>query len=135
MILSSQNEPPKGEGSFWEDKIMQYDTGKNWVFYHRYHLVWSTKYRYKVLPGGVRFWVRGIVRQVCGENRVDIIRGVLSCDHVHMCVSVPPKLAVSDLLRKMKGRCLKWSGEFGQHAKMYPTQTTGYVNDQETQVF
>ena len=30
---------------------MQYDTGKHCVFYHRYHLVWSTKYRYKVLTG------------------------------------------------------------------------------------
>jgi len=33
---------------------MQYDTGKHCVFYHRYHLVWSTKYRFKVLTGRVR---------------------------------------------------------------------------------
>jgi REP element-mobilizing transposase RayT len=50
--------------------------------------VWSTKYRYKVLLGDVRLRVRDIIRQVCGENGVDIIRGVLSSDHVHMC-SVP----------------------------------------------
>lgn len=83
---------------------MQYETGKHCVFYHRYHLVWSTKYRYKVLHGDVRFRVRDIIRQVCAENGVDIIRGVLSSDHVHMFVSVPPKLAISDLMRKMKGR-------------------------------
>ena len=80
---------------------MQYDKGKHCVFYHRYHLVWSTKYRYKVLLGDVRLRVRDIIRQVCAENDVDIIRGVLSSDHVHMFVSVPPKLAVSDLMRKM----------------------------------
>ena len=45
-------------GSFPEGKIMQYDTGKHCVFYHRYHLVWSTKYRYKVLVGDVRLRVR-----------------------------------------------------------------------------
>jgi len=84
--------------------LMQYDRGKHCVFYHRYHLVWSTKYRYKVLLGDVRLRVRDIIRQVCAENDVDIIRGVLSSDHVHMFVSVPPKLALSDLLRKMKGR-------------------------------
>jgi putative transposase len=83
---------------------MQYDTGKHCVFYHRDHLVWSTKYRYKVLHGDVRLRVRDIIRQVCAENGVDIIRGVLSSDHVHMFVSVPPKLAISDLMRKMKGR-------------------------------
>ena len=83
---------------------MQYDTGSHCVFYHRYHLVWSTKYRFKVLKGRVRLRVRDICRQVCHENEVDILRGVLSSDRVHMFVSVPPKLAISDLVRKMKGR-------------------------------
>lgn len=83
---------------------MQYDTGSHCVFYHRYHLVWSTKYRFKVLKGRVRLRVRYICRQVCHENEVAILRGVLSSDHVHMFVSVPPKLAISDLVRKMKGR-------------------------------
>ena len=77
---------------------MQYDTGSHCVFYHRYHLVWSTKYRFKVLKGRVRLRVRDICRQVCHENEVDILRGVLSSDHVHMFVSVPPKLAISDLV-------------------------------------
>ncbi|RXV66688.1 IS200/IS605 family transposase, partial [Roseovarius sp. A46] len=47
---------------------MQYDTGKHCVFYHRYHIVWSTKYRYKVLTGALRLRVRDICRQVCREN-------------------------------------------------------------------
>ena len=83
---------------------MQYDTGAHCVYDHRYHLVWSTKYRYKVLSGRLRLRGRDMCRQVCRENGVDILRGVLSSDHVHMFVSVPPKLAISDLVRKMKGR-------------------------------
>lgn len=54
----------------------QYDTGKHCVFYHRYHIVCSTKYRYKVLTGRLRLRVRDICRQVCRENEVDILRGV-----------------------------------------------------------
>ena len=84
--------------------IMQYDKGKHCTFHHRYHLVWITKYRFKVLRGDVRLRVREIIRQVCAENGVRIISGVLSSDHVHMLVSIPPKLSVSDLMRKMKGR-------------------------------
>ncbi len=61
-------------------------------------------YRYQVLTGELRLRVRDIIRQVCRENGVDILRGVLSRDHVHVFVSVPPKLAISDLVRKMKGR-------------------------------
>ena len=83
---------------------MQYNTGKHCVYYHRYHLVWSTKYRYKVLQGDIRLRVRDILRQVCAQNGVEIIKGALSSDHVHMFVSIPPKLAVSDLMRLMKGR-------------------------------
>ncbi len=99
---------------------MHYDTGKHCVFYHRYHLVWSTKYRYKVLLGDVRQRVRDIIRQVCAENGVDIIRGVLSSDHVHMFVSIPPKLAVSDLMRLMKGRSShKVQREFPHLKKRY----------------
>jgi len=83
---------------------MQYNSGKHCVYYHRYHLVWSSKYRYKVLQGDIQLRVRDILRQVCAQNGVEIIKGVLSADHVHMFVSIPPKLAVSDLMRLMKGR-------------------------------
>ena len=83
---------------------MQYDSSAHCVYYHRYHIVWATKYRYKVLTGVLRLRVRTIIRHVCKENGVDILHGVLSSDHVHMFVSVPPKLAISDLVRKMKGR-------------------------------
>ena len=99
---------------------MQYDKGKHCVFYHRYHIVWSTKYRFKVLRGDLRLRIREIVRQVCAENGVEIIKGVLSSDHVHMFVSVPPKLAISDLVRKMKGRSSrKIQQEFPQIRKRY----------------
>ncbi|WP_291727488.1 IS200/IS605 family transposase [Leisingera sp. F5] len=83
---------------------MQYDTGKHCVFCHRYHIVRSAKYRCKVLRGALRLRVRDICRQVCTENGVSLLRGVLSGGHVHMFVPVPPKLAISDLVRKMKGR-------------------------------
>jgi len=99
---------------------MQYSTGKHCVYYHRYHLVWSTKYRFKVLQGPLRLRVRDICRQVCAQNSVEIIKGVLSADHVHMFVSVPPKLAISDLVRLMKGRSShKIQREFPQIKKRY----------------
>ena len=99
---------------------MQYATSSHCVYYHRYHIVWATKYRYKVLCGDVRLRVRDICRQVCGENGVEILHGVLSRDHVHMFVSVPPKLAVADLIRKMKGRSsYKLQREFPELKKQY----------------
>ncbi len=63
---------------------MSYSTGSHTIFYHRYHIVWITKYRYKVLQGKLRERVRDIIRQVCREMGVQIIEGVLSSDHIHM---------------------------------------------------
>jgi putative transposase len=99
---------------------MQYQKGKHCVFYHRYHIVWSTKYRYKVLQGDIRLRIRDLIRQVCNENGVDIIKGVISKDHIHMFVSVPPKLSISDFMRKAKGRSSrKIQMEFPELKKRY----------------
>jgi putative transposase len=61
-------------------------------------------FRYKVLRGALRERVRAIIRQVCEELGVTIVSGVLSSDHVHMFVSIPPKLSVSEVVRRVKGR-------------------------------
>ena len=120
---------------------MQYDKGKHTVFHHRYHIVWITKYRYKVLKGAVRTRVREIARQVCEELGVTIISGVLSTDHVHIFVSIPPHRAVSDVMRRIKGRTSRkiqmefpelrqryWGRRFW--ARGYFCTTSGVVNDE-----
>ena len=83
---------------------MGYSSGCHTTFHHRYHLVWAPKYRFKVLHGEVRLRVREIIRQVCAEMGVTIVHGVLSRDHVHMFVEIPPHVSVSDFVRRAKGR-------------------------------
>jgi putative transposase len=99
---------------------MRYDTGKHTVYYHRFHIVWLTKYRYKVLRGALRERVRDIIRQVCEELGVTIVSGVLSSDHVHTFVSIPPQFCVSDVVRRVKGRSSrKIQQEFPDIRKRY----------------
>ncbi|MBC8269062.1 MAG: IS200/IS605 family transposase [Rhodospirillaceae bacterium] len=83
---------------------MSYTTGCHTVFHHRYHIVWVPKYRYKVLQGEIRERIRTIIRQICSELGVEIISGVLSRDHVHMFVEIPPHIAVSKFMQRVKGR-------------------------------
>ena len=83
---------------------MSYTGGSHTVFHHRYHIVWITKYRYKVLEGALRERIRTIIRQLCKELGVQIVSGVLSREHVHMFVEIPPHIAVSDFVRRVKGR-------------------------------
>src|SRR3984893_17472679 len=85
-------------------RSMSYTSGSHTVFHHRYHIVWITKYRYKVLEGALRERIRTIIRQLCKELGVQIVSGVLSREHVHMFVEIPPHIAVSDFVRRVKGR-------------------------------
>jgi len=48
--------------------------------------------------------IRKIIMQTCAELGVHIMRGVLARDHVHMFLSIPPKLSVSDVMQRIKGR-------------------------------
>jgi putative transposase len=99
---------------------MQYATGSHTVFHHRYHIVWVPKYRYKVLKGEIRLRVRDIIRHVCDDMGVRIISGVLSQDHVHMFVEIPPHVAVSQFVQKAKGRSsFKVQQEFPELRKRY----------------
>ncbi len=99
---------------------MSYTSKSHTLFHHRYHIVWVPKYRYKVLKGKLRDRVRTIIRQVCEQMGVDIIKGVLSTDHVHMFVEIPPHISVSDFVQRVKGRSsYKIQQEFTEIHKRY----------------
>ncbi len=83
---------------------MDYRYGSHTVYKIEYHFVWVTKYRYEMLKGEVGLRVRDLVRQSCQAFEIEILRGVVSKDHVHILVSAPPQLAPSEIMRKIKGR-------------------------------
>ena len=84
------------------------------------HLVWITKYRYKVLTPDIGVRVRDIIRQICDSKDIVIIKGAVSQDHVHVYVSYPPKISVSDMVKFFKGRSSKKiQEEFPQLSKRY----------------
>lgn len=68
------------------------------------HVVWVTKYRKPILGDVVGKRVRELVRQVCREQEVEIMKGHVSKDHVHLLLSIPPQVAISRLVQKVKGR-------------------------------
>ena len=83
---------------------MKYRRSSHTKFKLEYHFVWVTKYRYKVLTGDVGLRVRELVRQSCEHLEIEILRGVISKDHVHLLVSAPPNIFSSDIMKRVKGR-------------------------------
>src|SRR3954471_16402379 len=59
----------------------------------KYHLVWITKYRYRILRGEVAERARDLIRQICHAREVVIVCGSVSPDHIHMLVSAPAHMA------------------------------------------
>jgi len=82
-----------------------------------YHVIWVTKYRYKVLKGDVAERVRELVRQTCELFEIRIVSGVVSKDHVHILVSAPPNIADSEIMRRIKGRAASYLFEEFPHLK------------------
>jgi len=105
------------------------------------HIVWSTKYRYKVLRGDVQSRCRELLIQICDAESVEILKGVVSSDHIHMHVEYSPKQSISFLVKQMKGRTSrKLQQEFptlgktywGKHfwATGYGAWSTGNITDE-----
>jgi len=90
------------------------------VYDLKVHLVWITKYRYKVLTKDVGKRVRTLVRQTCDAKGIEIISGVVSKDHVHLSISYPPRLSVSEIVKSLKERTSrKIQQEFPHLRKQY----------------
>jgi putative transposase len=111
------------------------------VYDIKYHVVWITKYRKPILNKDVGRRLRELIRQVCESMDIKIIKGHVSRDHVHIMVSVPPYISVSEMMKRIKGRTSRklldeYKGMkkafWGQHlwARGYFAATTGNVTDE-----
>ena len=69
-----------------------------------YHIVWTPKYRYRVLFGEVKSLVENDIRMLCDRKSVEVIELNVRIDHVHVVASIPPKVSVSTLMGTLKGK-------------------------------
>ena len=70
----------------------------------KYHIVFAPKYRRKIIFASLRESIGEILRNLCTYKGVEILEGHLMPDHVHMLVSIPPKISVSSFMGYLKGK-------------------------------
>jgi len=70
----------------------------------KYHIVIIPKYRKKKLYGKVKKHVGEVIREVCRQRGIELLEGHLMPDHIHMCVSIPPKHSVAFAIGFIKGK-------------------------------
>ena len=70
----------------------------------KYHVVVVPKYRHKVLYGKVKKRVGEILRELCRYKGIELLEGRAMVDHIHMCLSVPPKYSIAMVIGYLKGK-------------------------------
>lgn len=70
----------------------------------KYHIVFAPKFRRKEIYGKIRTDIGQILRQLCRQKEVEVIEAHACVDHIHMLVSIPPKLSVSSFMGYLKGK-------------------------------
>jgi putative transposase len=74
------------------------------IYQCSYHIVWTPKYRYRVLEGEVGEYVEDKIRSICEWKEVEILELNVRKDHIHMVVTIPPRIAVSEFMGIVKGK-------------------------------
>ena len=93
--------------------MKEYRRGAHTVFEIHVHLVWTTKYRRAALTGEVGARVRDMIREICGQHEVTILKGHVAKDHLHLFVSIPSQVTISRLIQWLKGKTsYKLMGDF-----------------------
>ena len=82
----------------------------------KYHIVFAPKYRRKAIYGDIRKDIGVIMRKLCEQKKVEIIEAELCPDHIHMLVSIPPNLSVSQFVGYLKGKSALMM--FDRHANL-----------------
>ena len=82
----------------------------------KYHIVFAPKYRRQVIYGKIKADIGQIIRKLCQWKGVEIIEAEACPDHIHLLVSIPPKISVSSFMGYLKGKSSLMI--FDQHANL-----------------
>ena len=118
-----------------------YNKSSHAVYDVKYHIIWVTKYRYKILSGNISKRLRELIRQGCEARSITIVSGNIGKDHIHILLSCPPSLAPSKIVQYLKGRSSRLIQEefpelkkryWGQHmwSRGYFCATVGSVTEE-----
>ena len=111
------------------------------VYKCEYHIVWAPKYRFRILTGGVKELIEEDIKRLCAWKGCEVEEMNVQIDHVHLVVSIPPKVSVSSFMGIIKGKLaiklfksypnLKQRPYWGNHfwARGYFVSTVGIDED------
>ena len=82
----------------------RYRRSSHTVYEVKYHFVFCPKYRYKVMEGLLKKRLQEIISNICHMLEIEIVKGRIMEDHVHVCLWVPPKYSPAEVMNQIKGK-------------------------------
>ena len=70
----------------------------------KYNIVWVPKKRRKIIYGKLRDELKTILHRLCKFKGIEVLEGTLCIDHIHLCLSIPPKYSVATIVGYLKGK-------------------------------
>jgi len=74
------------------------------VYKCEYHIVWVPKYRFRILEGEIKRLLEEDIKLLCEWKQCEIEEMSVQKDHIHLVLSIPPKVSVSQLMGILKGK-------------------------------
>jgi len=124
----------------------RYQRGSHTVTDLKYHFVWKTKYSYGVLRDDVALRVRDIIREICAEKGLQVVKGHIRPNHIHILISAPAYYSPAKIAQYLKGKSsYRLQREFpslqkrywGRHlwSRGYFCSTVGAVTEEQIQQY
>lgn len=104
---------------------IKYKSNHNIIYSCKYHVIWSPKYRRRVLKDGVDIRLKKVIQNTCVELESELIELEVMPDHVHFLVEVDPQFGIHKLIKRIKGRSSRYlRNEFPHLRSRIPTLWT-----------
>ena len=121
------------------DSLKKYQRQSHAVYDCRYHVVFVTKYRFRIIDKEIEVALKWIIKETCDWKGIMILEGAVRSEHVYLYLQIPPKYAISDVMKWIKGKSAERFFEkfprltkqyWGQHlwARGYFVSTVGITD-------
>ena len=87
-----------------QDKLEKYQRQSHATYDCRYHIVWVTKYRFRVISPEIEIVLKWAIKDICDWKEIRILEGAIKEEHIHLYLQIPPKYSISDVLKWLKGK-------------------------------
>src|SRR5205807_10600742 len=101
-VVAPGVDPPRPQEG--ETTMREWHNQSHVRWYCRYHIVIVPKYRQKAIFGTLRKDIGKILRELCDQMGIELVEGHAMPDHVHLCLSIPPKHRVANPIGFLKGK-------------------------------